>query len=89
MKSAQFERFGLPDEVIKITEVDLPQPGEGEVRIKVSASPINPSDIMFIRGLYGIKTDFPGTAGFEASGEIDEATPYRPFDYSSFANLGL
>ncbi len=72
MKSVQFEQKGLPSDVLKIKEVPVPEPGQDEIRIKVSACNINPSDIMFIRGLYGIRPELPSGAGFEASGMIDK-----------------
>jgi NADPH:quinone reductase-like Zn-dependent oxidoreductase len=36
------------------------------------AAPINPSDLMFVRGLYGFKKPLPATAGFEGSGTVVE-----------------
>jgi len=72
MKSVQFIQTGSPSEVLEIREIPIPEPGPNEVRIKVSACNINPSDIMFIRGLYGIKPEFPSPAGFEATGIVDK-----------------
>ncbi len=43
---------------------------ENEVLVKIAASSINPSDLMFIRGLYGIKKKIPCGGGFEGSGTI-------------------
>ena len=71
MKSAQFSETGLPADVLTLSDVPTPEPGPGEVRIKVSACNINPSDVMFIRGLYGIRPDLPSPAGFEACGTVD------------------
>ena len=72
MKSAVFEQLGLPWEVLQIKETPMPEPGPGEVRIRVTACNINPSDIMFIQGLYGIRPELPGVGGFEATGVIDK-----------------
>jgi NADPH2:quinone reductase len=41
--------------------------------VRVFASPINPSDLMFIRGLYGFKKSLPAVPGFEGSGTVVEA----------------
>lgn len=71
MKSAQFDQVGLPGEVLKVVEVPIPEPGPGEVRIKVTACNINPSDVMFIQGMYGLRPQFPQVAGFEAAGVVD------------------
>ena len=43
---------------------------ENDVLVKIAASSINPSDLMFIRGLYGIKKKIPCGGGFEGSGTI-------------------
>lgn len=72
MKAAIFEEKGDPQEVLQVKEVEMPEPGEGEVRIKVSTCNINPSDVMFIHGLYGIRPQLPAVAGFEAAGAIDK-----------------
>ena len=71
MKSVQFASTGPPAEVLAIKEVPLPTPGPNEVRIRVTACNINPSDIMFIQGLYGIRPRLPSAAGFEACGTVD------------------
>lgn len=71
MKFAQFENPGLPQEVLQIKEMALPEPQAGEVRIQVKAAPINPSDTMFVRGLYGIRPQLPSPAGFEGAGVVD------------------
>ncbi len=92
MKSLLFEEFGLPQNVLQLRETKIPDPKEGEVRVKVVASPINPSDIMNIRGLYGLKPEFPAVAGFEGSGEIDELGPGVDLETGSrvaFSALGV
>ena len=71
MKSAQFESTGQPSEVLTVQDVPMPEPGPGQVRIKVAACNINPSDVMFIQGLYGIRPQLPSSAGFEACGTVD------------------
>ncbi|MFD2201081.1 zinc-dependent alcohol dehydrogenase family protein [Shivajiella indica] len=73
MKQVVFHQTGLPEEVLQLEEVDIPSPRPHEVRIKVTARNINPSDIMFIRGMYGITPKLPSSAGFEAVGIIDQS----------------
>jgi NADPH:quinone reductase-like Zn-dependent oxidoreductase len=53
-----------------IAEIPVPQPGPGEVLVKMFASPINPSDLAFLAGGYGIKKEFPVVPGFEGSGTV-------------------
>jgi NADPH2:quinone reductase len=45
MKAAFFERRGPAREVLQVGERPLPEPGPGEVRVKVAVSAVNPSDI--------------------------------------------
>jgi NADPH:quinone reductase-like Zn-dependent oxidoreductase len=44
MKSLRFTEFGSPS-VLRIEEVPIPEPGEGEALVHVKAAAINPSDI--------------------------------------------
>ena len=53
----------------------IPIPGPGQVLVRMAASPINPSDLMFLRGLYGVQKPMPATPGFEASGTVIDAGP--------------
>lgn len=53
-----------------IEERPLPTPGAGEVVVQVAASPLNPSDLMFVQGMYGIRKNLPIVPGFEAGGTI-------------------
>ncbi len=71
MKAIQFDRFGQPADILKSVEVAMPEPAAGHVRIRVVASPINPSDLMFVQNRYGIRPQLPSTAGFEGMGIID------------------
>src|SRR6266480_301952 len=75
MKALVFERFGEPSEVLQLREVPLPEPGPGEVRVRMIASPVNPSDLLVVRGLYGVLPKLPATPGFEGVGVVDKAGP--------------
>src|SRR4029077_15767929 len=44
MKAALYDSHGPAAEVLRVEEVDLPEPGPGEVRVKVAVSSINPTD---------------------------------------------
>jgi NADPH:quinone reductase-like Zn-dependent oxidoreductase len=68
MKEVIFEQVGKPLEVLKLVESPDPEPKVNEVLIQITARNINPSDIMFIQGLYGIQPQLPSSAGFEACG---------------------
>ena len=72
MRAIQFERYGEPAQVLTLREVPVPDPGDEEVRVRILASPINPSDLLFVRGLYaGVQPSFPSPAGFEGVGFVD------------------
>jgi NADPH2:quinone reductase len=44
VKAALYDRYGPAAEVLRVTEVDRPEPGPGEVRVKVALSGLNPTD---------------------------------------------
>jgi NADPH2:quinone reductase len=45
MRAAYYEKNGPARDVLSVAEVDTPQPGPGEVRVKLTASGVNPSDV--------------------------------------------
>lgn len=71
MKAVEFERVGGP-EVIRVVELPVPEPGRGEVRVKVSACGLNFSDIMIRQGRYVMDVPFPYRVGREFSGIVDK-----------------
>jgi NADPH:quinone reductase-like Zn-dependent oxidoreductase len=73
MKAVVFERFGDPAEVLRVRDLPLPEPGRGQVRVRMRASPVNPSDLLVVRGTYGRLPTLPATPGFEGVGVIDAA----------------
>jgi NADPH:quinone reductase len=56
---------------LAMQELAVPQPGAGEVRVRIAFTPINPSDLMFMQGKYGVRKKLPVVPGFEASGTIE------------------
>ena len=44
MKAAVYERSGPAAEVLRVTDVPRPEPGAGEVRVRIQASGVNPTD---------------------------------------------
>lgn len=48
----------------------VPKPGRNEVLVELTAAPINPSDLMFLEGLYGVRKPLPVVPGFEGSGVV-------------------
>jgi NADPH2:quinone reductase len=72
MKAAVFEKFGDPAEVLSVRDIPIPEPGPGQVRVRMIASPINPSDLLVVRGRYGVLPRLPSTPGFEG---VEKAGP--------------
>jgi NADPH:quinone reductase len=60
-------------EVMRLWEVDAPEPGPGEVRINVEAAGVNFIDIYHRTGLYAVQLPF--TPGVEGAGEIEAIGP--------------
>lgn len=71
MLAARFDRFSDPAEVLQIADLPTPEPRSGEVRVRMLASPINPSDLMHVRGMYGSRPQLPAGAGFEGVGIVE------------------
>jgi NADPH:quinone reductase-like Zn-dependent oxidoreductase len=76
MRAIQFDAYGEPAEVLAVADRPIPEPGEGEVRVRMLASPINPSDLLYVRGHYsGVEPRFPAPVGFEGVGIVDALGP--------------
>ena len=71
MKCVQFKSTGEPRQVLKCVERDAPSPKHGEVLVRMLASPVNPSDLMFVRGVYGVEPHLPQSPGFEGVGIVE------------------
>jgi NADPH:quinone reductase-like Zn-dependent oxidoreductase len=71
MKAVVCERWGNPDEVLGIKDLPVPEPQSGQVRVRMLASPINPSDVLTIRGQYGRQPPLPAVPGFEGVGIVE------------------
>jgi trans-2-enoyl-CoA reductase len=63
---------GEPRDVVRLETLSLPDPGPGEVRVRVKFAPINPADLNVLDGKYPVRPDLPGTPGIEGVGVIDE-----------------
>jgi NADPH:quinone reductase-like Zn-dependent oxidoreductase len=76
MKAIQFDAYGEPAEVLAVADRPIPEPGNGEARVRVLATPINPSDLLYVRGVYsGVEPRFPAPVGGDAVGIGDALGP--------------
>ena len=66
-----------PPEVLTWAEVPLPEPGQGQIRIKVKAAGISPTDLAMRAGYLKDAIPLPPNTvlGFEAAGTVDKAGP--------------
>jgi NADPH:quinone reductase-like Zn-dependent oxidoreductase len=62
-------------EVLKLEELPLTEPGDGEVRLKVEAIGLNRAEVMYRRGQYLETPGLPSRIGYEAAGTIDAVGP--------------
>lgn len=70
MRSIVVEEFGGP-EVLQLAEVERPEPGEGEVLVKVESAGINFADTMRRQNAYLKKQTVPFTPGSEVAGTVE------------------
>ena len=73
MRAAVFEDFGGPG-VVDVKKMPVPEPGPGEVRIKVEAAAMNHLDLWVRRGL-PIETPMPHIGGSDMAGVVDAVGP--------------
>jgi NADPH:quinone reductase len=72
MKAIQIQQTGGP-EVLQLAELPIPEPGPGQVLIRVEATGVNFIEIYFRKGTY--KSSMPLVPGSEAAGTVEELGP--------------
>ena len=70
--AVRFHEYGGVD-VLRVVEVDEPQPGAGEVRVRVKAAGINPGEAKIREGLLASRwpSTFPSGQGSDLAGVVD------------------
>lgn len=69
---ARFDTFGPPEEVVSVAKESLPTTlRSDQILVRMLAASINPADINFIQGVYGIRPELPAIPGNEGVGVID------------------
>jgi len=72
MRALQVVRNGAPSEALEVVEIATPEPGPGQVRIRVSAGSLNWNDIDRCRGrVTSIPIKPPFTLGMDVCGVVD------------------
>ncbi|BDX07929.1 zinc-dependent alcohol dehydrogenase family protein [Planctobacterium marinum] len=70
LKAEYKERGPVPQDVIEAVEFTAPAPQHDEILVELQASPINPSDVLTLTGLYGILPPLPAIGGNEGVGKV-------------------
>jgi alcohol dehydrogenase len=70
MRAVFFDRHGGP-EVLRLGEVPTPEPGPGEVLVRIEACSLNHHDVFTRRGMPGIKVPLPMVPGCDGAGRIE------------------
>jgi NADPH:quinone reductase-like Zn-dependent oxidoreductase len=83
------DRYGAPEDVLALREIDPPTMADGEVLVRVHAAAVGRGDWLMARGLpyvarlgYGLRTPRHRVAGLEVAGRVDAVggavTRFRP-----------
>jgi len=102
MKAWQVRELGEPRDVLALAEVPDPEPGPGQLLVKVLGAATNFPDMLMCRGGYQVRPPLPYTPGIELCGQVLAAGPgvtaFGPGDrviggpvmpYGAFAELTL
>jgi len=88
MKAVRVNEHGGP-EVLSYEDVPVPEPGEGQARVRLAASGVNFIDVYQRTGVY--PQDLPFTLGLEGAGEVEAVgegvEEITPGDYVAFAGV--
>lgn len=83
MKAIVVREFGEP-EVMRLEEAPRPEPGPGQLLVRISAAGVNPADTYARSGNYVRKPALPYTPGSDGAGTIETAGPgatrFKPGD---------
>ncbi|MDQ0725833.1 zinc-binding dehydrogenase [Microbacterium sp. W4I20] len=71
MRALIHPTFGAPEDVLTVEDRPVPEPGPGQVRLRIVLSPIHNHDLWTVRGTYGFKPELPAASGTEALGVVD------------------
>jgi NADPH:quinone reductase-like Zn-dependent oxidoreductase len=74
-KCIKYYEFGSPKDVLKVENKSINPPRDKEVLVRMLARPINPSDLIPIRGAYSHRIPLPNIPGYEGVGIVEEVGP--------------
>lgn len=71
-KGIIFHDFGAPEDVLRVENKMILPPSAGEILVKMKMCPINPSDLIPIKGAYSHRISLPGIPGYEGVGIVED-----------------
>lgn len=71
-KCIKIYEFGSPKDVLKVEYKSIEPPKDNEILVRMLARPINPSDLIPIRGAYSQRISLPNTPGYEGVGIVED-----------------
>ncbi|MBS4212764.1 zinc-dependent alcohol dehydrogenase family protein [Neobacillus rhizophilus] len=75
VKCIKFYEFGSPIDVLRVESKSIQPPKDHEVLVRMLARPINPSDLIPIRGAYSHRISLPTIPGYEGVGIVEDVGP--------------
>jgi NADPH2:quinone reductase len=75
VKAWRVSELGEPSHAMSLDEVPDPQPGAGQLLVRVLGAAANFADVLICRGLYQVKPPLPFTPGVELCGEVAALGP--------------
>ena len=85
----RFDRHGEPADVVRLEEVELGDPGPGEVIAKLEASAMHIADIKLVEGIDALRRTPPVTPGFEGVGNVVQIGPDSGYEVGDRVFLPL
>ena len=70
MRAWQVQQFGAPRDAMRLADVPDPEPGPGQIFVRVLAASANFPDVLMCQGTYQVKPPLPFTPGVELCGEV-------------------
>ena len=69
MKTLRFHDYGEPADVLRLEDAVVPEPGAGQIRVRIHACALNPADWALCRGLFA--GDLPRGVGLDVAGTVE------------------
>lgn len=70
MKAWRVHEYGNPEDVLRLDDVPDPEPGPGQVVVRVEGAALNFPDVLLCQGTYQVRPPLPFTPGVELTGTV-------------------